>query len=453
MHTSRRTFLKSAAIFSVSAPALIRAQNTNSKLNVACVGIGGRGAASVNGVKEENIVALCDVNRNTLDKAGGQFADARRFADYRELLAELGDKIDAITVATPDHTHAVTSAAAMKRGIHCYTEKPLTHNVAETEYLIHLAAKKNLKTQMGIQIHAEPNYRRVVELIQANAIGTIKDVHVWVSSKPWGNQKIPSGTFEVPAHLDWNLWLGPAAERPYNPCYFGGHWRSFWAFGSGVLGDMACHYMDLPYWALGLREPATIEATGPAVDPESCPLGLTVKYEYPKTAKHDALMLTWYDSFQPPVLKTNGLPDWKNGVLFVGSEGMLLADYSKNILFPEEKFKDFKRPKETIPPSIGHHAEWIKAIKESGTTTCHFDYSGILTEAVLLGTAAYRVGKKLTWKPVTDSKRRGNDRRLQRRPPFRLGDKRENEPALRFQTDCPEANALLSEPQRKGWEL
>lgn len=425
-HSTRRHFLKSAALLTgtaVAAPALLRAQNLNSKLNVACIGSSGMGNYSVNGVKGENLVALCDVARDRLDEAAKPFPGVQKFADYRKLLDAFDGKLDAVTVSTPDHIHAAASVAAMNRGIHCYCEKPLAHDVAEVRKMIEVSKAKKLKTQMGTQIHAEPNYRRVVELVQAGAVGKITDVHVWVDTA-WGGQPIPPGTFEVPETLDWDLWLGPAAVRPYNPCYVPARWRSYWAFGNGTLGDMACHYMDLPFWALGLRHPKTIEASGPPVDPECCSTGLTVKYEYPKTDKHDALTLTWYDhKLRPALLKEQGMKNWSAGVIFVGTDGFLLANYDELYLYPEEKFKDYQRPEQTIPPSPGHHAEWLNAIKNDGTTSCNFDYSGTLTEAVLLGAVSYRTGKKLTWDPVA------------------------------LKTDSEEANALLSVPRRKGWEL
>ncbi|MDR1053222.1 MAG: Gfo/Idh/MocA family oxidoreductase [Planctomycetaceae bacterium] len=431
MKTNRRSFLKATTLAAgvsflpslFPAPALLRAEDIKSKLNVACIGVGGMGRSSVNHVQGENIVALCDVEKKTLDNVGNVFPKAERFADFRKMLDKFDGKLDAVTVGTPDHFHAAASVAAMKRGIHCYTEKPLTHDLGEARKMIEIAKEKKLQTQMGIQIHANNNYRRVVELIQAGAIGTVKDIHVWVDSG-WGNKSIPAEDFDVPETLDWDLWLGPAAVRPYKPCYFGGNWRSYWAFGNGVLGDMACHYVDLPFWAMGLRYPSTIEASGPPVDKECCKLGLKVKYEFPKTDKHEALTLTWYDhKLRPDLIKEHGLPNWGGGVIFVGSEGMLQANYTENHLYPQEKFKDYKRPEQTIPPSIGHHNEWLNAIKNGGTTLCNFDYSGTLTETVLLGAVAYRTGKKITWDPVA------------------------------FKTDVAEANELLSVPRRKGWEL
>ncbi|MDR2170007.1 MAG: Gfo/Idh/MocA family oxidoreductase [Planctomycetaceae bacterium] len=424
---TRRIFLTSATLIAgvaaFPAPSFLRAQNLNSKLNVGCIGIGGRGQYNVNGVRGENIITVCDVDKRQLDKFNIKLQDTAKFSDYRKMFDKFGDKLDAVTVSTPDHTHAAISITAMKLGINCYTEKPLAHNVNETQQMIKIAKEKNLKTQMGIQIHSQQNYPRVVELIQAGAIGKINEVHIWVD-KAWGGRPIPKGEFDVPEYLDWDAWLGPAAFRAYNPCYVPGGWRSYWAFGTGTLGDMACHFFDLPYWALGLRRPAKIEASGPPVDPECCPLGLTVKFEYPKTDKHEALTLTWYDNkVRPKLIKEKGLPNWKNGVIFVGSEGLLLSDYDKHILYPEEKFKDYKRPDKSIPPSQGHYAEWLQAIKNNKTTSCNFDYSGIMTEAILLGVIAYRTNKKLTWDETT------------------------------LKTNNAEANAMLISTQRKGWEF
>ena len=426
MKSTRRTFLRGTVLLAGTAlfpaPAILRAQHPSSKLNVACIGVGGMGAASVNGVSKENVVALCDVDSVRAGKNLERFPDAQKFTDFRKMFDKLDGKIDAVTVATPDHVHAAASIAAMNRGIHCYTEKPLAHDVAEVRKMIDVSKAKKVKTQMGTQIHAGQNYRRVVELVQAGAVGKVTEVHVWINSG--GNLRpIPPGTFDVPPTLDWDLWLGPAAERPYNPCYVPGAWRYYWAFGSGVFGDFACHFMDLPFWALGLRHPKTVEASGPPLDPESSPFDLTVKYEFPKTEKHEALTLTWYDRKPKPVFEKLGIPGWDRGVIFVGSNGILLSDYDKHALFPEEKFKDYKRPEPSIPPSLGHHAEWLAAIKNDGPTLCNFDYSGTLTEAALLGVVAYRTGRKITWNPVA------------------------------FKTDVPEATAMLSVPRRKGWEI
>lgn len=426
----RRAFLKTStaalAACGVSVPAFGQEKNPNSKLNLACIGVSGRAAASVSGVQSENIIALCDVFAKNLEPRKQQFPSAKFYADFRVMYDELGDKIDAVTVGTPDHTHAVGSIFGMKRGIHCYCEKPLCHDVYEVTRMMKVAREKKLVTQMGTQIHAEPNYRRVVEHVQSGLIGEVKEVHVWCG-KAWGGLKLPTDVQAVPEGLDWDLWLGPVPERPYHSCYVPGGWRRWWVFGNGTLGDMACHLMDLPFWALGLGYPKTIEASSDVpADPEGAPAALTVKYVFPQANGKD-LPLTWYDGYDlPKNLKEMGVPEWGMGIVFVGEEGTLVADYSRLMLFPQDKFKEYKKPEQTIPNSIGHYQEWLKAIKENKpeNALCRFDYSGPLTISVLLGTVAYRTGKKLDW----DSK-------------------------TMTVPNVPEAAALLKQPRRDGWGL
>ena len=437
-NVKRRDFLKLAAasglLTAFPSPAFAQQQNVNSKLNIACIGTGGMGAASVNAVNSENIVAFCDIDANQLNARKEQFPHAKLFRDYRKMFDEMEKDIDAITVCTPDHNHAPASLLGMKLGKHCYCEKPLAHNVKEVRDMQAVAREKRLATQMGTQIHAGDNFRRVVELVQAKAVGTIKEVHVWCSSR-WGGRPFSTDTPAVPAHIDWDLWLGPAAERPYHPQYFGGAWRGFWAFGNGTLGDMACHYMDLPYWALGIHLPKTVEAfceTAPT--PEVAPVRLRVEYTYFRSEEELRRSgrlswegtLNWYDGgLKPAILREKNLPDWGNGVLFVGDEGMLMADYNQRALFPQEKFADYQAPEQTIPNSVGHHREWINAC-QAGTqdTTCNFNYSGRLAEAVLLGAVAFRSGKKLEWDAGTMKA-----------------------------TNVPEADKFLSREYRKGWEV
>jgi len=436
-HFSRRRFLQGGGTIALSmgacgffgksfpAPALAQQRNPNEKLNVALIGIANRGGAQVDESVGENIVALCDVDANSLDRAGERFPNAARFHDFREMYDKLDGKIDAVLVSTPDHIHAVASVWGMKKGIHCYCEKPLAHTVHEVRVMTDLAREKKLVTQMGTQIHAEKNYRRVVELIQSGAIGAVKEVHTWCGSK-WGNQIWPTEFPEVPPHIHWDIWLGPVPPRPYHPTYFNMNWRSYWAFGNGALGDMACHHVDLPYWALDLKTPTSIEATSPfPVHPECASIDLTVTYEFPARGDKPAVRLTWYDGdAKPALLKEKGLPDWGAGNLFIGEEGILQADYGRHLLFPEEKFANYQRPAEFIPDSIGHHAEWFQAIKTGqGPTTCDFSYSGPLTEAVLLGTVSYRLGQKLQWD------------------------------AENFTTHCPEADKLLKKEYPDQWKL
>ncbi|MDF2439766.1 MAG: hypothetical protein JWN98_750, partial [Abditibacteriota bacterium] len=264
-----------------------------------------------------------------------------------------------------------------------------------------------------------------VELIKSGAIGTVKEVHVWCD-KVWSAAgPRPTETPAVPANLNWDLWLGPAPYRPYHPAYAPGNWRGWWDFGGGTLGDMACHHMDLPHWALDLRHPLTVEAEGPPVNAETTPEWLVVRYGYAARGAQPPVNLTWYQGGRrPSQFAQDLLPQWGDGNLFVGSKGMLLADYGRYALLPEKEFADFKAPEPFIPDSIGHHLEWIEACKTGGPTTCNFDYSGALTETVLLGNVAYRAQCKLEW----DSAR------------------------LKA-TNCPQAERFLRREYRKGWQL
>jgi predicted dehydrogenase len=399
---SRRHFLQSAAVGTVVATEILRAEDkkppANERLHVGIIGVAGQGASDMGGVAGAGaaIVALCDVDEKRAGKAREQFPDAKFYADFRKLIDQKG--LDAVVIATPDHTHATAAAAALKAGLHVFCEKPLTHTVHEARFLAELAAKQKRVTQMGTQIHAGNNYRRVVELVQAGAIGPVGEVHVWCG-KSWGGGDRPKDTPAVPEGLHYDLWLGPAPERPYHPTYIPFHWRKWWDFGGGTLNDMACHYMDLPFWALKLRHPTKISTEGPPPHPETAAVSLIVQYEFPARDTLPPVKLTWYDGGKRPALfKEEGkLPKWGDGVLFVGAKGMLLADYGNWKLLPEKDFEGFQPPKATIPNSIGHHKEWVEACKTGGPTTCNFDYSGALTEAVLLGNVAYRFGKTLNW--------------------------------------------------------
>lgn len=424
----RRRFLKTsgAAALSAGVWSEVAAQastSANEKLKILCVGTANRAAADIAGVEGQDIVGLCDIDKNYLDRASAKFKDARTYADYREMIANESDKADAIVVATTDHNHAPASIRAINAGLHVYCEKPLTHTVQEARLIAEAAKAKGLATQMGTQIHAEKNYRRVVEIVQAGMIGDVREVHVWVG-KGWGGGDRPEGGETPPANLSWDLWLGPAPERPYVPGrYHPAQWRRWWDFGQGTLGDMGCHYMDLPFWALDLRHPISCEAEGPEVHPETCPLGLIVKYKFPERGGLPPVDLTWYDGNKTP-RQVAGERVPGSGVMFVGSEGNLFSTYSSYKLFPRDKFKDFTPPEKTIPDSIGHHAEWIKACKDGSPTLCNFDYSGALTEAVLLGNIAYRTGKRLDW-----------------------------DAASMKATNCPEADQYVRKQYRKGWEV
>jgi hypothetical protein len=261
------------------------------------------------------------------------------------------------------------------------------------------AMREKKVTQMGTQIHAQNNYRRVVELIQGGAIGPVIEVHIFID-KAWYQDKPAREGVAVPANLHWDLWLAATPDRAYSPDYLPFVWRKWWAFGEGTLGDMGCHFFDLPTWALQLSRPTRIRAEGPEVHAEWCPKWLIVHYDFPARGNLPPVRLSWYDAGKKPQVVTDlNVPTWKNGVLFVGEKGQLLADYSKYKLFPEEKFKDFEAPTKTIPDSTGHHKEWVVACmkNEPMTPLCNFSYSGPLSETVLLGTVAYRAGEELIW--------------------------------------------------------
>ncbi len=428
---NRRRFLArtvAAGLGSIgwAGTAAPRRRSPNERLNLGVIGVANRGAANLEGVQSENVVALCDVDDLYLRAAAARFPRARTYHDFRRLLDQ--PDLDAVVVSTPDHVHAFASIWAMEAGLHVYCEKPLTHSVHEARLAARTALRRGVSTQMGTQIHAGDNYRRVVEHVRSGTIGQIAECHVWID-KTWSGGDRPTETPPVPPHLNWDLWLGPAPERPYHPTYLPGEWRRWWEFGNGTIGDMACHYLDLPFWALQLRHPITITAHGPDPHPETTPLGLTVEYEFPARRDGDTILppvrLTWRDSgLKPPELDALGVPQWPNGVLFVGSNGLLLADYDRHRLFPENDFEAVEPPALWIPASTGHYVEWIEACKTGAPTTCNFDYAGALTETVLLGNVAFRARQPIRW----------NAARL----------KAEN---------CPEAEALIRPPYRRGWRL
>ena len=433
-----RAMLATAGAIGV-APAFLRGQNLNNKLNIAIIGAGGRGGSNLESVSAENIVALCDVNGKNLDKAAAKFPQARKYVDFRKVFDRPKD-FDAVVVSTCEHTHAFATMLALEHGKHVYCEKPLTHNIWEARRIREAAAKAKLATQMGIQIHATENYRQVVELVQSGIIGPVHEAHVWVS-RAWGWQseedakrhkdivwvvERPRESQPVPEGLDWELWLGPAPSRPFNSVYFPGpKWYRWWDFGNGTMSDLGSHWNDLPFWALKLQAPLTVAASGPPAHPEIAPASMSATYEYGARGDLPPVRLTWHQGEnKPEIWKNAGIPQWDSGCLFIGSKGMILSDYSKHTLLPEKEFAGFHRPSPTIPRSPGHHEEWLLACKTGKPTSADFEYSGWLTEANHLGNVPYRVGKKLQWNPQT----------------------------LKA-TNAPEADRLIRRAYRTGWKL
>jgi predicted dehydrogenase len=428
-----------AAGGALAAPGILRSQNAVNKLNIAMIGCGGRGGANLNGVASENIVALCDVNQKAVDAAAAKYPKARQFTDFRKLF-DHAKEFDAVVVSTCEHTHFPATMLALRHGKHVYCEKPLTHNIWEARKIREEMAKSKVVTQMGIQLHASDNYRRVVELIQGGIIGPVREVEVWVS-RAWGWQSPedaqkykdivsitdrPRERVDIPAGLDWDLWLGPAPQRPFHSVYVPGpKWYRWWDFGSGTMSDLGSHRIDLPFWALRLRAPLTIAATGPTPHPELAPASMSVTYEYGSRGSQPPVKLTWHQGVnKPEIWKANGIPRSENGCLFVGEKGMLLADYGKYVLLPEKNFTDVKLPEPTLPRVKSHYAGWIEACKGNTTALADFVYSGWLTEANHLGNVAYRLGKKLEW----DSE------------------------SLRVK-NAPEADPIIKREYRKGWEV
>jgi predicted dehydrogenase len=406
---NRRQFLGTTAATAwwvgMSDRSVADSKSPNEKLNLAIIGVAGKGGHNLDQLTSENIAVLCDVDRNNLGKASQRFPQAERFEDFRQLFDKAANKIDAVVVSTADHTHATPSSIAISLGKHVYCEKPLTHTVREARVLAELAKKHKVATQMGTQVHAEGNYRRVVEVIQSGAIGPVREVFNWCN-KGWSDGRFGEPK-PVPAHLNWDLWLGPAKERPYYDNIHPANWRRFWEYGSGTFGDMACHVMDLPFWALNLRHPTSVACEGPEVHPDGAPAWTKCDFEFPARGGQPGLKFHWSDGgAHHDVVKNtkdnSGRPlsEWNLGILFVGDKGLLAADYDRRILLPPEKFTDFQPPPKTIPDSIGHWREWTQACKTGSSTTCNFDYSGALTETVLLGIVAFRAGEKLDWDAV-----------------------------------------------------
>ncbi len=393
----RRTAVTGSAAMVLTNGILAHGASPNEKLDIGVIGLGGRGSANLNGVAGENIVALCDVDDERAGKAYDKFSKARKFYDFRVMFEEMEKQIDAVVISTPDHAHFHPAMMAMERGMHCYCEKPMAHAVSEVRAMTDLAREKGLATQLGVQRHTIPNMHRVVELVKSGAIGKVRECHAWIGGER-GMPAVPTEYPPVPAHLKWDLWLGPAAERPYSPAYVPYNWRFWWDFGTGEMGNWGCHILDIPYWALDLKYCTKVSATGPDVDPQRTSKSMAVRYEFPSRDEQPPVVLNWYHTkSDPPVLKELGIsPNGANN-LFVGSEGMLLCGFNSHVLLPEDEFGDFERPEPTIPDSPGFHKEWIGACKGGEAATCNFDYSGPMAETVLLGNVAYRTGEAFEW--------------------------------------------------------
>jgi predicted dehydrogenase len=436
---TRRKFGLFAAGGALALPTIVRGRNLNDRISIAMIGVGGRGGANLSGVAKERIAALCDVNAVAVDAAARRFPDAARTDDFRRLFDKPG-AFDAVVVSTCEHTHFHAVMLALRHDKHVYCEKPLSHDVWEARQIRLEAAKRKVATQMGIQIHAQDNYRQAVEIVRSGAIGAVREAHVWVG-RAWGLQSAeaakrnrdivhvterPRESEPIPKGLNWDLWIGPAPMRPFHSVYVPGpKWYRWWEFGNGTMSDLGSHWNDLPFWALDLDAPISIEASGPPAHPEIAPATMTARYEFPAKGDRPALSLTWHQGeAKPEIWRSGGIPKWDSGVLFVGDRGMMLADYAKRLMLPEKDFKDYAPPTPTIPRSKGHYAEWLDACRGGAPAMANFQYAGLLTESNHLGNVAHRAGKKLLWDSA----------------------------ALKA-TNAPEADRFLRKEYRKGWEI
>lgn len=419
-------------------------QAPSDTLNIGCVGVWGKGASDIAAVSTENIVAVCDVddvmmakflrNEENTPEQQAKYDQANKYQDFREML-DKEKSLDAITVTTPDHTHAVIALMAIKMGKHVFVQKPLTHTIKEARLLAQEAKKANIVSQMGNQGHSKEGARLICEWIWDGAIGSVEEVHVWTNRPIWPQgidapKEIPS----CPPTLDWNLWIGPARWRFYHPAYHPFVWRGWWDFGTGALGDMGAHLLDQPFWALNLGHPKTVQASSTKLAKDSYPVAEVITYEFPSRGKMPPVKLTWHDGgIMPPRPKEleagRMMGDEGGGCLFVGKKGMLMCGtYGENPrLVPEKLMKDYKRPEKTIPRSPGIHEEWVAAIKAGKKSTTDFEYSGTLTEVMLLGNIALRMQE---FKTVL-----------------------EWDGAKMEITNFPEANQYLHKEYRQGWSL
>ena len=413
---SRRSFMSQslAAGAALSTLGATKLASANERVNIAAVGVGGMGRSNIRALLHagHDIVALCDVDTDYAAKVFDGLPDAKVYTDYRAMLEKQKD-IDGVLIATPDHTHAVIAKAAMEAGKHVYCQKPLTHDVFEARRLAQIAKETGVVTQMGIQGHSAEGARQVVEWIQGGVIGEVKTVEAWCSLSyyPWGHAswsspvgKRPTETPAIPDTLDWDLWLGPAKERPYHRCYHPRTWRAWLDFGCGMMGDRGAHTFDPICWALDLGHPESIEASSMGGDDEIHPLASKVRYVFPKKGARPAVTINWYEGLTPTRPadldpdEVIGHPE--GGALFIGSKGYISCGvYGDNPkLHPEKAMAGTKVPEPSIERVEGsHESNWTDVIRKGGRAGADFDYSGPLTEIVLLGNIAKQINKRLYW--------------------------------------------------------
>jgi predicted dehydrogenase len=449
----RRRFLQAASLagFGIWVPrpsARGDDKSPNARLSFACIGVGGKGSSDTDHVGElGDVVALCDIDSDRLGKKAEQFTGAKTYSDFRKLLEELAPKLDAVVVSTPDHTHAAAAVMAMKLGKPVYCQKPLAHSPYEARVMRETAAKTGVATQMGNQGTSHPGFRDGIELIRSGVIGPVREVHVWTNRpfKYW--KQAPDITarpepMPVPSHVAWDVWLGPAPERPYNKVYHPHDWRGWWDFGTGALGDMGCHTANLPFMALKLGLPTRVSAESGEVNPETYPAWATITYEFPARGDLPPVKMTWYEGARngerhlPPTDLFHGKTPTDSGSLLVGEKGAIYSpsDYgSEQVLLPSDRFEGKKsdatkeeRRERGRRVDESHKAEWVRAIREGKPEVAwsNFAYAGTLTETILLGNAAVRAGKPIEYDAASGTV-----------------------------TNCPEAARFVRPEYRAGWSL
>lgn len=411
-NTNRRDFIKTTAAVGVGfwAAGGVSARASRmaiDEISFACIGIGGKGSSdSADAKSNGNVVAVCDIDDQTLAGAAEKFPGAKVYHDFRVMLEEMGSSIDAVTVSTPDHTHAPAAVMAMRMGKHCFCQKPLTHSIYEARMLGNLAREKNLVTQMGNQGTADSTLRKSAALIKAGEIGAVKEVHIWTNRPVWPQGlEMPTDNPPVPEHVKWDLWLGPAAERPYNPIYHPFKWRGWWDFGTGALGDMACHTLNMSFMALDLRDPVSVQATTDGHNKQTYPKWSQIVYEFPARGDRGPVKMVWYDGGKlPPEAALAGCPREGNGNLFssgalvIGENGSLFSpgdyggDSTNTGIVRDGQFtaqSEIRNRDASFTRSPGHFVEWANAIKGEGEAVSNFpNYASPLSETVLLGNLA-----------------------------------------------------------------
>lgn len=442
----RRHFMKQGiaagvGFWAAGHATLAQGQNSkspNQQLQFACIGVGGKGKedsadAGLNG----KVVGICDIDERALSQASLRFPEASKHFDFREMLLELGDKVDAVTVTTPDHCHAVAAIMAMKMGKHVYCQKPLTRTISEAREMRNVAKAMGVTTQMGNQGTAKPKFRQGAAVLKSGCLGKIKEVHVWTNRPIWpqGGDR-PKETPPIPNYLHWYEWLGPAHDRPYHPDYHPFSWRGYWDFGTGALGDMACHTLNMPFMGVDLRDPVAVESQTSGHNGVTFPAWSIIKFDFPANANRGPVRLTWYDGGKrpgPELMKPEYIewvksqhPDaeavddlWASGALVVGEAGVLFApdDYAENYkLFGVEEPKvEFTAPK-------GHFVEFADAIHNGTQAVSNFpDYAGPLTETILLGNLSVYKGERIEWDAASMTAKGHPELDVLIRPKFREG--------------------------------